>query len=32
VYFLLTMKMMLPLILRRLRTVMDEFNQPDMRF
>jgi hypothetical protein len=32
VYFLLTLKMMLPLVLRRLRTVIDQINQPDMRF
>lgn len=32
VYFILTLKMMLPLVLRRLRTVIDQINQPDMRF
>jgi hypothetical protein len=32
VYFLLTLKMMLPLILRRARIVIEDFNQPDMRF
>lgn len=32
VYFLLTLKMMLPLVLNRLRIVVDQFNQPDMRF
>jgi hypothetical protein len=31
-YFLLTLKMMLPLVLRRFRTVIDQINQPDMRF
>ena len=31
-YFLVTLKMMLPLVIRRLRAVVDQRNQPDMRF
>lgn len=31
-YFLMTLKMMLPLVIRRLRAVVDQRNQPDMRF
>jgi len=32
VYFLLTIKLTLPLILRRLRAVIDELHSPDIRF
>lgn len=31
-YFLMTLKMMLPLVLRRFRAVADQHSQPDMRF
>lgn len=32
VYFLLTLKLMLPLVLRRFRMVVDQIKRPDMRF